>query len=335
MNSDHKLPTAILSKRMSPALLSIAVGLLAWSQLWATATRMWDLPPVMSVITQTIAVITWLLLVLRIIYQWLRQPRYEWRLLQDPQQSAMTALLFISSLLAVITIQAWSLQVAYLLFAVTIMGQIIFGLWWVGRFWQGGRSPAAINASIYLPAVAQNLVAANVAASLGFSSLGSLLFGAGIFSWLALESLIIQRAALQQALPPVQRPIQGIQIAPAVVAGVAYLTLNDGGIDLFAKMLLGYGIYQLLLAIRLLRWTLQSGAIAGYWAFSFGVVACALMLLEFNYREPETWSLLANILFVVANITLVLLIILTGYLVRYERLFSPTAINKTISSLNK
>jgi tellurite resistance protein len=319
MTADDKIAAAILAKRMPPALLSIAVGLLAWSQLWAIATPLWQLPAKMSHITTVIAVTVWLLLVSRFGYQWFRQPRYEWQLLQDPQQSAMTALLFVSSLLAAMNLQAWSPQLSLLLFASALLGQMVFGLWWMGRFWQGGRNPGAINASIYLPAVAQNLVAANAAASFGFPALASLLFGAGIFSWLALESLIMQRAALQPEIAPAQRPIQGIQIAPAVVAGVAYLTLTAGSLDLFAKMLLGYGIYQLLLAARLLPWTLQSGAISGYWAFSFGVVACALMSLQFTLQHPDDWHGLAVLLFAFANTVVILLACLTGYLLRHDR----------------
>jgi tellurite resistance protein len=169
-------------------------------------------------------------------------------------------------------------------------------------------------------------VAANAAASFGFPALASLLFGAGVFSWLALESLVMQRAALQPEIAPAQRPIQGIQIAPAVVAGVAYLTLNAGALDLFAKMLLGYGIYQLLLAARLFPWTLQSGAIPSYWAFSFGIVACALMCLQFSLQQPDDWHGLAALLFAFANTVIILLVCLTCYLLLQGKIF--TSISK-------
>lgn len=44
----------------------------------------------------------------------------------------------------------------------------------------------------------------------------------------------------------------GIQLAPALVACSAYLAVNQNHIDFFAKMLLGYGLLQLVFMIRLI-----------------------------------------------------------------------------------
>jgi tellurite resistance protein len=198
----------------------------------------------------------------------------------------------------------------------------VLGLWSVGRFWQGGRAPETVNASVYLPGVAQNFVAATALASFGWTSLASLFFGAGVFSWLALESLVLNRAATLTPLDVTQRPLQGIQIAPAVVGGLSYLSLTSGAPDLMAHMLLGYGLYQALLAARLLPWTAQAEFAPSYWAFSFGIMALASMALRMLARAPDEvlWKVLGPLLFGVANLVMATLLWRTVGLVLQGRL---------------
>jgi len=214
---------------------------------------------------------------------------------------------------------------AWALLVLGLSAQLALGLWSVGRFWQGGRAPESLNASVYLPAVAQNFVAATAAASFGWTALGGLFFGAGLFSWLALDSLVLHRAATLTPLDVAQRPLQGIQVAPAVVGGLSYLSLTSGPPDLMAHMLLGYGLYQALLAARLLPWTTEAAFAPSYWAFSFGVMALASMALRILARAPDEalWQLLAPALFVVANLVMATLAWRTLALARQGRLLLP------------
>lgn len=59
-------------------------------------------------------------------------------------------------------------------------------------------------------------------AAFGWPQLGIFFFGSSVFSWLALESMILSRAAIHAPLPEAERPLLGIQIAPAVAAGVCH-----------------------------------------------------------------------------------------------------------------
>jgi tellurite resistance protein len=140
--------------------------------------------------------------------------------------------------------------------------------------------------------------------------LGSLFFGAGFFLWLAMESLVLQRMAIPEPLEEHLRPLQGIQIAPPVVGGIAYLSLRDGLPDLFAHMLLGYGLYQFILAVRLVPWTTKTSWSISYWAFSFGIMALTTMTLRFLQANSEElfWQCLGLVMFLVANVVFFLLI---------------------------
>lgn len=310
---------------MPVAFFGMAVGTLAWGHSWHAAAQVWPLPTVLVNLAMALGLGLWVLLLLAYARTWWRTPSAARAELNLPVPSAMAALLPVSTLLAAITLKTLAPATAWTLLGLGLLAQLGLGLWWVGRFWQGGRAPESVNASVYLPAVAQNFVAATALASFGWTTLASLFFGAGLFSWLALESMVMNRAATLNALEATQRPLQGIQLAPAVVGGLSYMALTSGPPDLMAHMLLGYGLYQALLAARLLPWTLQSGFTPGYWAFSFGVMALATLALRIQARAPEEalWALLTPVLFGVANLVIATLLWRTLDLARQGRLWPP------------
>jgi tellurite resistance protein len=119
-------------------------------------------------------------------------------------------------------------------------------------------------------------------------------------------------------MPEALRPLLGVQLAPPVVGGVTYLSLSSGTPDLFALILLGYGLYQALLLLRLLPWIRQQAFVPGYWAFSFGVAALPTMAVRMVERgSTGLLEWIAPVLFVAANVVIGILVVKTlGLLVR-------------------
>ncbi|MGF6741178.1 tellurite resistance protein TehA-like permease [Paraburkholderia atlantica] len=154
-----------------------------------------------------------------------------------------------------------------------------------------------------------------------------------MLAWLALESMIVHRAAVHEPLPEALRPTLGVQLAPPVVGGVAYLSLTSGTPDLFAFALLGYGLFQALMLLRLLPWIRQHAFVPGYWAFSFGVAALptmALRLVERGATGPIEYA--APVLFVVANAIIAILVVKTLQLLVQGKLVPPVAASSTAAA---
>ncbi|WP_395348904.1 dicarboxylate transporter/tellurite-resistance protein TehA [Variovorax sp. UC122_21] len=304
------------------SFFSIAVGLLALAAAWRVATPLWQLPPEAAQALTWAGIAVWLVLLRAVRRQVAAPSRRGARAeLEHPVQSSFAALGPVASMLAAVALLPYARPVALAVFALAVTAQLALGLRLYGRTWQGGRAPASVTPAIYLPAVAQNFVAGTAAAAFGWPQLGVLFFGAGLFSWLALESLILHRAATQEPLPEAQRPLLGIQLAPAVVGGGTWLAVNGGVPDLFAQILLGYGLYQALLLLRLLPWISRQSFTPGYWAFSFGVGALptlAMRLVAAGATGPVRW--LAPLLFVAANAIVGLLVARTVALLVRGRL---------------
>lgn len=303
----------------------IAVGTLALANAWRVASRIWPLPHVMADALTFAGLAVWFALLAGYAHKWLRHRVEALDEMRHPVQSSFAALGPVSSLLAAMALLAYVPLLAWAVFALALAAQLALGLYLYGRFWQGGRKPELTTPAIYLPAVAQNFVAGTAAATFGWPQVGAWFFGAGLLSWLALESTILHRASVNESLPLALRPTLGIQLAPPVVGGVTYLSLGSAA-DLFAQILLGYGLYQALLLARLLPWLRQPAFTPGYWAFSFGVAALptlAMRMLERGAHGPVEW--LAPGLFVVANLVIGYLMAQTLKLLLQGRLFQATS----------
>ena len=291
------------------AFFSIPVGLLAFANTWRVGVRLWHLPADVAQALALSGLAVWAVLLTLYAAKWVTHRAEAVAELQHPVQSLFAALVPVASMLAALALIAWSREFAESLFGVTLVAQLAVGLWLNGRMWTGGRPPELVTSASYLPSVAQSFVAAAGSAAFGWTQLGLLFFGVGLLAWLALESMILQRAAVGAPLPAPLRPLLGIQLAPAVVGGGAWMALTTGVPDLFAWLLLGYGLYQALLLLRLLPWIREQGFVPGYWAFSFGVAALPALAMRMVERGATGFVVeLAGGLFVLANGVFVLLI---------------------------
>lgn len=291
---------------------SMAVGVLALANAWRVAVRLWPLPAWSAVAVGAAGLALWLVLLGLYAHKWLRRRADAIAELQHPVQPSFLALVPVSSMLASTVLLPWSRSLAFGVLLLAVAGSLAVGAWLYGRFWQGGLKPELVTPAVYLPAVAQNFVAGTALAAFGQPEWGTWFFGAGMLLWLALESLIVSRLATHEALPEPLRPLLGIQLAPPVVGGVAWISLNHGVPDLFAQALLGYGLFQALLLLRLLPWIRRQPFAPSYWAFSFGIAALptlAMRLVEGGATGPVRW--LAPAAFVAANLLIGLLALKT------------------------
>jgi tellurite resistance protein len=311
---------------MPVAFFGIAVGLLALAGAWRAAAHVWAIPAVVPPLLTAGALSVWLALMIAYARKWLVERDAAIAEMAHPVQSSFAALAPVSTLLAAQAVQNYSRELAIALFVAGVVSQLGLGAYLHGRFWQGGRKPELTTPAIYLPTVAPSFVAGTAAASLGWTQIGALFFGAGVFSWLAIESIVMHRAAVHDPLPDALRPTLGIQLAPPVVGGVSYLAITHGVPDLFAYMLLGYGVYQAMMLTRLLPWIRQHSFTPSYWACSFGVAALptmAIRMLERGAAGPLLW--LAPASFIVANVVSASLIVGTALALFKGKLFPIVA----------
>jgi tellurite resistance protein len=287
------------------SFFGMILGLVGLGNCWRVAAKLWHLPVWIGESIMLLGVIVWLVLLLLYFGKWVWARAEAVAEFEHPILCCFIGLVPVSSLLVALAIAPYSHTLAVGLFLISAIGQLGFGVYRSGQFWMGGRKPEATTPILYLTAVAGGFVSTIVASSLGYRDWGALLFGMGLFSWLALESIIMQRLFLLETLPRFLRPTLGIQLAPPAVGCVAYLSLTSGQPDLFAQMLFGYSLLQALILLRLLPWLCQQPFNTSYWAFTLGIAAVSLATLRFVERGMSgVIEGLAVLLFIGANIAI-------------------------------
>jgi tellurite resistance protein len=299
----------------------MVLGLAGLGGAWRHAAKVWGLPPLVGEVLMLLAAITWLLLSALYAAKWIHARDAALQELEHPVQCCFVGLAGVATMLVAMAAVPYSRLAAQVLFALGAAFTLGFAVWRTGILWQGGRDPAATTPVLYLPTVAGAFVTATAAAALGHGDWGQLAFGAGLFSWLAIESVLLHRLYTVAGMPAALRPTLGIQLAPPVVGAVAYLSVTPGAPDPFAYAMLGYGLLQALLLLRLLPWIRQQPFAPSYWAFTFGATALASTpLLMVEHGATGAAASIAPYLFVAANILVGLIAVATAGLLFQGRL---------------
>lgn len=254
----------------------------------------------------------WFMLAFIYAARCLTQPKAICEEFLNNNQFSFISLLPAGGVLVSIGLHPYQLILANTLMIAGAIGQLVFSAWRCAPLWRGEFASEATTPGFYLPTVAANFICAMAFGTAGHQEIGALFFGAGLISWLTLEPAIIHRLRTQTALAGPARGVIGIQLAPAFVACYAWLCVNGNHFDIFALVLLGYGLLQLFFMLRLVRWFFAGGFSPTMWAFSFGLSAMANAALRLAHsRSSDDMQILAWILFSLANLLLAGLIVKT------------------------
>ena len=191
-----------------------------------------------------LAMVIWGLLTLAFFSRLLRFPHSVLAEIRHPVMSSFVSLFPATTMLVAIGFVPWYRPLALGLFSIGVVIQLAYAAWQTAGLWRGDHPEEATTPGLYLPTVANNFISAMACGALGFNDAGLVFLGAGVFSWLSLEPVILQRLRSCGELPTALRTSLGIQLAPALVACSAWLSVNGGEGDTLAKMLFGYGLLR-------------------------------------------------------------------------------------------
>ncbi|BBQ16235.1 dicarboxylate transporter/tellurite-resistance protein TehA [Klebsiella pneumoniae] len=293
----------------------MVLGTIGMGFAWRYASTLWPVSRSIGDGLVTLAMAMWVLLSMAFISRAIRFPASVLREMRHPVSSNFVSLFPATTLLVAIGLAPWCRPLAIGLFVPGVALQLAYAAWQSGGLWRGNHPREATTPGLYLPTVANNFISAMACGALGFSDAGLVFLGAGVFSWLSLEPAILQRLRSAGELPTPLRTSLGIQLAPALVACSAWLSVNGGEADTFAKLLFGYGLLQLLFMLRLMPWYLRQPFNASFWSFSFGISALATTGLHLGQaRGDGFFHHLAMPLFIFSNLVVGLLLLRTALL---------------------
>ena len=286
---------------MPASLFGAVLGLAGLANDWRAAHKLWELPAWPGEALAFLAVVVWAVCFAMYAAKWLWRRQAAVDEAQHAIQCCFIALIPVATMLAGLMVLPYSRPLALVLYGVGVVSALGFSVWRQGLMLRGGRELGSATPILYLPAVAANFVAAIGAGALGWTELAQPLFGIGLFSWLAIESVQLHRLLHAEPLPPALRPTYGVQLAPPAVGMVAYMATTDTPSTMVVSMLMGYAIYQVLIAGRMLGWLMEGGFTGGFWSFTFGITALSLGAERLALHGHALGGTLAPVLFLLAN----------------------------------
>ena len=289
------------------SFFGIVLGLIGLGNPWRVATRLWGLPVLPGELIMLAGVAVWAVVLLLYSAKWIFAREAALAELRHPIQCCFVGLAGVATMMVSMAAGPYSREIAELLFFVGLAFMIGFAVWRTGGLWMGGRAAQAITPVLYLPTVAGGFVAASAGSMLGYTGIAQIGFGAAFFSWIAIESVLLQRLFTAAPMEPALRPTLFIQLAPPTVGGVAAVNVLGDQWSILPAAMLGYAMLQGLVLIRLMPWIVGKSFTPGYWGSAFGATAFAMLALRLAERDQPFAAAIAPWLFVGANVVLAML----------------------------
>ena len=292
----------------------IILGLFGLGKIWKLSNVFFS--ELIGEIITLFTLLVWAIFMIFFILKWIT--RYEEAMveLKHPIKNNYIGLPAVTMMLMAMVLYSYSQVVAHFLFILGMVVQSLYGVFFTEQIWKNSSQFNFITPSLYIPTVAGNFVTAMVSGFFHYTTLGYLFLGIGFFSWLSLESIIMNRLK-KDKLPLEFKPTMGILMAPPAIACAAYLSLNDGEINHFVVFLLGYALFQFLVFLKILRSILKNEFDLSFWAFSFGLTTLTNITFQWAKNSEEIHTkYLAIILFIITNIILAYLIIKSFIFIR-------------------
>ena len=320
------MPRASSIPIIPASFFGMVLGLVGLGTAWRAAAQLWGAPAVVGESVMLLGSVVWAVVLVLYAAKWFVARGLAIDEARHPVQCCFIGLAGVATLLVALGALPYARPLAFVLFGLGALFTLGFAVWRTGGLWQGDREAAATTPVLYLPTVAGGFVTATAASAFGLRDVAQLAFGAALFSWLAIESVLLHRFYTAPRLSAALRPTLGIQLAPPAVGGVAWLSLGGDPGGVVALGLLGYALLQALVLLRLLPFIREHGVSAGYWAFSFGATALATLSLRVAASGTAPFVTgLAPLVFVAANALVVGLAVGTLRLLLAGKLVAPAA----------
>jgi tellurite resistance protein len=161
----------------------------------------------------------------------------------------------------------------------------------------------------FIPVVG-NILVPIAAVPLGYTEAGWFFFSIGLVFWLVLKVLMFNRFIFHEPLPARLLPTMFIMIAPPSVGFLAYLQLNGGELNDFARVLFFTAAFLVILLLAQFRRFTGSAFFLSWWAYSFPLAAFAIAAQVYYthtggaFFQLVSWAALVLATLVIAGLTL-------------------------------
>lgn len=180
---------------------------------------------------------------------------------------------------------------------VVLLGSVAAQL--VAHWIAGGVELAAVHPGYFVPVVAGANVASISLSSVGLHQAALGAFGAGLFFWLMIGTVVLIRLMTGSALPDTLKPAMTAFLAAAATSNLAWIVAHPGPIHEVQSILIGMLVFMLAVQAVLVVGTYRSLPFGvSWWTFTFPVASTTNFAIRWAATvqvpgwEAAAWSVL-------------------------------------------
>ena len=182
----------------------------------------------------------------------------------------------------------------------------IFFTFYTIRFWiNNNLEMQHSNPAWFIPIVG-NLIVPIAGKGFVDDSILYFYFSIGIFFWIILFSIILNRIIFHNQFAPKFMPTLFILIAPPAIGFISYIKLT-GSLDFFAQILFNLGLFFTILVFVMYKNFINIKFFISWWAFTFPMAAITLAtVLMYDLTQKWFYGLLSYILMTITTVIIYL-----------------------------
>ena len=182
----------------------------------------------------------------------------------------------------------------------------IFFTFYTIRFWiNNNLEMQHSNPAWFIPIVG-NLIVPIAGKGFVDDSILYFYFSIGIFFWIILFSIILNRIIFHNQFAPKFMPTLFILIAPPAIGFISYIKLT-GSLDFFAQILFNLGLFFTILVFVMYKNFINIKFFISWWAFTFPMAAVTLAtVLMYDLTQKWFYGLLSYILMTITTVIIYL-----------------------------
>ena len=229
----------------------------------------------------------------------------------------------ISTLLMAGALLPHAIGLAEALFLIGAAGQLVLALVIINRWITHNIEIQHSNPAWFIPVVG-NILVPVFGVRLGWPELSWFFFSVGVVFWLLLFTIVLYRIIFHDQLPQKFLPTLFILMAPPAIGLAAYLQLNGGVFDGFARVLLFSGLFIALLLLTMAPLFLRLSFFISWWAYTFPSAALAIACLAYHEHMAGAGSeVLAIVVLLAATAIIAAVAVRTTVALLRRQLFVP------------
>ncbi len=201
-------------------------------------------------------------------------------------------------------------EISQILFIIGAILHIFFTFYTI-KFWiNNNLEMQHSNPAWFIPIVG-NLIVPIAGKGFVDDSILYFYFSIGIFFWIILFSIILNRIIFHNQFAPKFMPTLFILIAPPSIGFISYIKLA-GSLDFFAQILFNLGLFFTILVFVMYKNFINIKFFISWWAFTFPMAAITLAtILMYELSSKWFYGFLAYFLTFITTIIVILVAIAT------------------------